>query len=191
MHVLETGCLLFELILQDGVVHKVHSCHASDHIGRLVCLVVPMASYSPGGIHYWRADDGINVVKSWVPAPVLVECVRLVLGTAPITFLLSWLSDLLPRRAVGIYLIWVVLLGHWLVALSPHLRHAALAHHRATMLRVRVHDLLVHRVLSRGNHRALLGDISCLLVQAILLLDHWKVGVLSTCCVRGNLLVRL
>ena len=59
------------------------------------------------------------------------------------------------------------------------------------MLRICVHDLLVHCVLSRGNHRALLGYISCLLVQAILLLDHWKVGVLSTCCVRGNLLVRL
>lgn len=191
MHVLETSRLLLKLILEDGVVHKVYSCHASDHIGRLVCLVVPMASNSPRGIHYWRAHDGINVVESWVPAPVLVQCVRLVLGTAFIIFLLPWLSDLLPGWAVGIYLIWVILLGHWLVALSPHLRHAALAHHRAPMLRVRVHNLLVHCVLPRGNHRALLGYISCLLVQAILLLYHWQVRVLSACCVRWNLLVWL
>jgi hypothetical protein len=192
MHVLHTGCFLLELVLEDRVIHKVHSCHASNHIGMwLICLVVSMASDSPGGIHYRRADDGINVVKSWVPTPVLVESVRLVLSTASITFLLPWLSDLLSCRAVGIYLIWVILLSHWLIALSPHLRYAALADHRAAMLRVCVHDLLVHCVLTRGNHRALLGNISCLLVQAILLLNHWQVRVLSTCCVRRNLLVRL
>lgn len=59
------------------------------------------------------------------------------------------------------------------------------------MLCVSVHDLLVDSVLTRRHHRALLCimDISCLLVQAILL-DHWQIRVFTSCRVRRNLLVR-
>ena len=191
MHVLETGCLLLELVLEDRVVHKVNPCHASDDVRRLVRLVVPMASNSPCRIHYWGAYNRVDVIESWIPASILVKGIRFVLSAASIFLLLPRLISLLPRRAVGIYLIWVILLGHRLVALSSHLGHAALAHHRAAMLRVSIHDLLVHSVLARRYHWALLGNISCLLVQAILLLDHWQVRVLSTCGVRRNLLVRL
>ena len=75
-------------------------------------------------------------------------------------------------------------------ALSAHLGHAALAHHRAAHLRVGHHDLVLDSVLARRHHGALVHVRSLLVVDAVLG-DHRQVRVLALGRVRRDFLVRL